>query len=1086
MIGSHNPHLTRAPRVYRILLVPKPPPFPSLRIRQSATTLALVGGPTLSDKATTGSRLCAEEMKMQALTRKRPDPLLTRLYQAHHPQEVPILPLQFPRGWKFGCEGKAASQPRFLCPAVTGHLKVIRRLGVCTRTKQNTTTNNHYPAPDPTPNPSLSQPTVLKNLTGGSSYSRTWNARLKMTKWITVVPSPAFPVKHMTDLSGQGIGVEDERDREGRIPKARALPPTTDDEEPILSIGWVRQLGWSPSIFYHVQHITPGLQWVSPATASTVVRDVNRSTRSKHRSRGQTGQGGFPNRGTTQRRRSLLPTLPHLHRLPPLATSPRTKLYLPPRKKIRRDLGQQYLFFTDCSAHNRSHRAALSHVPSSGDRRGKWFTHEYQRDGKLIGQDPQDWNVVGQDRIREALRGISVHGGLHERQVRTNVLDSVWLAGRLPNLQPPSGGPGGQTSKLPTLRRFTLTATAVGKIEEGKIAHPISKQLEISSHVVIPTGNQQPRRAIPTTAPRRLTMPSDQFLHTVYLNRPGKLPGTQSKYFSSRLLDMEQSTPPTPFNYHPLDSNAINPVATLPVDALTCVCEQLESSSAKDVTMLKHEVNQTILALLNVCRSWRYHVISCKSLFRNIAFDISSEESIVTAGVFLNVLRGTAVPINVYARVGQSLNPDPMITALFNRLRPHLSYIIHFEYDGDIASYRSYLNHPTPNLLFFSDNFDTYPGNGPPLFCGQMPRLRALTTLSQAPQIIWATSTLSDLTTLNLGFLGSDLHVPLGSFLDLLRGTPRLESLSVQSFTPAMDPAEDLEDVLLPCLQSLILYHNEFHTLIKKLRTPVVRKVIYVGESHAVSGAKQNPTFEAPHLFAGFPLFPIFNQPIKTVRLGTTGNGRTDASFRLELTADGGFVLRVLLYWVLDSIPSFDGYVKRSVLGLAGTMTLAPQAQVELLQEDSIPLGNPVYQPLFLFTEIDQLTIKGDFAVDVLETLTLHTGAHHLLPRLRVLTITDRALASHTEGRRTLVSCLQSRAIGDALFSVRLVDASVCNVEFGRLGCIVKREFQERLVGIPGVSHPSVIGDTDDPRFVVISADFHDEGLIPTQPCSDI
>jgi hypothetical protein len=36
-----------------------------------------------------------------------------------------------------------------------------------------------------------------------------------MTKWIAVVPSPAFPVKHMTDLSGQGIGVEDERDREG-------------------------------------------------------------------------------------------------------------------------------------------------------------------------------------------------------------------------------------------------------------------------------------------------------------------------------------------------------------------------------------------------------------------------------------------------------------------------------------------------------------------------------------------------------------------------------------------------------------------------------------------------------------------------------------------------------------------------------------------------------------------------------------------------------------------------------------------------------------------------------------------------------
>ncbi|KAF9790985.1 hypothetical protein BJ322DRAFT_1104641 [Thelephora terrestris] len=675
----------------------------------------------------------------------------------------------------------------------------------------------------------------------------------------------------------------------------------------------------------------------------------------------------------------------------------------------------------------------------------------------------------------------------------------------------------GQTSKLRTLRRFTLTATAVGKIEEGKIAHPIPKQLEISSRYASNPASLWKQRSISYVlaspfplATNNLNMPSQpqhqgdlqrlltstgipraisalHFAHRFFPSphatpdchspRPspahrtpqssGQVPGTQSKYFSSRLLDMEQSTPPTPFNHHPLDSNAINPVATLPIDALTCVCEQLESSSAKDITMLKHEVNQTILALSNVCRSWRNHVISCKSLFRNIAFCISSEESIVTAGVFLNVLRGTAVPINVYARLGQSFNPDPMIIVLFTRLRPHLSHIIHFEYDGDIAKYRSYLNHPTPNLLFFSDNFDTYPGNGPPLFCGQMPRLRVLTTLSQAPQIIWATSTLSDLTTLNLGFLGSDLHVPLGSFLDLLRGTPRLESLSVQSFTPATDPAEDLEDVLLPCLHSLVLYHNEFHTLIKKLRTPVVRKVIYVGESHAVSGAKQNPTFEAPHLFAGFPLFPIFKQPIKSVRLGTTGNGRTDTSFRLKLTADGGFVLQVSLYWVLDLIPSFDGYVKRSVLGLAGTMTLAPQAQVELLQEDLIPSGNLVYQPLFLFAEIDQLTIKGNFAVDVLETLTLQTGAHHLLPRLRVLTITDRAFASHVEGRRTLVSCLKSRAVGDTLFSVRLVDTSVCNVEFGRLGCIVKR-------------------DTDDPHFVVISADFHDEGQIPTQPCSDI
>lgn len=467
-----------------------------------------------------------------------------------------------------------------------------------------------------------------------------------------------------------------------------------------------------------------------------------------------------------------------------------------------------------------------------------------------------------------------------------------------------------------------------------------------------------------------------------------------------------------------------------------------------DVTMLKHEVNRTVLALLSVCSSWRYRVIGCKSLFRNIAFDISSEESIVTAGVFLKVLKGTVVPINVYAHLGQSLDPDPMITRLFAQLRPHISHIVHFEYDGDIAGYRSYLDHPSPNLLFFSDNFDTHPGSGPPLFRGQMPGLRVLTTLSRAPQVLWATSTLSDLTTLNLGFLGLDLHVPLGSFLDLLRGSPRLESLYVQSFTPAIGPAEDLENVFLPCLRRLGLHHNEFHTLVKYLRMPVVRKVFYVGESHAVAGGKPNPTFYAPHLFAGLPLLPMFERPIESVRLGTTGNGRTDSSFCLQITADGGFVLRVMLYWILDSIPLFDGYVKRSVLGLAGRMTLAPQARVELSYEYSNPSDAHIYRPLFLFTEIDQLTIKGDFAAGVLEMLTSHAGIHHLLPRLRLLTITDWISSSSAEGRRALFSCLESRAVGDTPFSVRLMDTNVHNVGFGMLGCIAKREFREHLVGI--------------------------------------
>jgi len=489
--------------------------------------------------------------------------------------------------------------------------------------------------------------------------------------------------------------------------------------------------------------------------------------------------------------------------------------------------------------------------------------------------------------------------------------------------------------------------------------------------------------------------------------------------------------------------------------------------------MLKHETNRTILALSNVCRSWYHHITGCKSLFRDIAFDASFDETISTAGIFLKVLDGTVVPINIHASLGQSCDRDPMVVKLFTQLRPHIPHIVHFEYDGDMARYRSYLYHPAPNLLFFSDNFDTYPGRGPPLFCGEMPRLRSLTTLSPAPQALWVTSVLSDLTTLNLGFLGMDPQdVPLSSFLNLLRGSPRLESLGALCFVPGIDPNEDLESVFLPRLHTLNLQHNEFHTIVKHLRMPSLRKLFFVGEDYPPWGEELNPTFEAPHLFAGLPLLPIFGQPIESVRLETTRNvyARAARNFRLRLAASGGFSLRVSLYWTPDSMPLFDGYAKRSVLELIGIMSLAPQAQVELFHMYLVPSDIPVYQPFLLLTGIDQLTIQGGFAVDVLKKLTLGAGSY-LLPRLRLLNIADWLPFPDEEAGTVLLSCLQSRAVRGFRFSIRLIDTEHRCMDLIKLGYVVKRESREYLNPNPVIPDPkALIGDTDDTSFAVITA----------------
>jgi hypothetical protein len=495
---------------------------------------------------------------------------------------------------------------------------------------------------------------------------------------------------------------------------------------------------------------------------------------------------------------------------------------------------------------------------------------------------------------------------------------------------------------------------------------------------------------------------------------------------------------------------------TLPADILVNICEQLESfSTVIDILTLMYEMNGTILALSGVCRSWHYHITNCKSLFHNIAFDVSSDDSIVTSGVFLGMLKGTEVPINVYARLGQSFDPDPMISRLFVQLRSHIPRIAHFEYDGDMARYRSYLDAPAPNLRFFSDNFDTYPGSGLPLFRGQMPRVQFLTTLSMAPQALWTTLKLSNLTTLNLGFLGADLRVPLSSFLNLLRGSPRLGSLHVQHFVPTIHPTKDPGEVFLPCLRRLSLYHNDLHTILKHLRVPALRKVFFVGESHSVSNEKLNPTLEAPHLFAGLPLLPIFEKPIESVLLKTTGNRRTSLDLLLRLIADGGFEFQVSLYCILDSIPLFDGYVKRSVLELVRMMTLAPRAQVELFHAHLTPSDEPIYLPFLSTTNIDQLTIRGGFVVEVLRRLTLHTGVHHLLPRLRFLNIADQVPFSGEEGRTALLSCLESRAAEGFHLSVRLMGSGFSCSDFSQLGCIVNRESQDYRDSLGGVSEPS-------------------------------
>ena len=172
-----------------------------------------------------------------------------------------------------------------------------------------------------------------------------------------------------------------------------------------------------------------------------------------------------------------------------------------------------------------------------------------------------------------------------------------------------------------------------------------------------------------------------------------------------------------------------------------------------------------------------------------------------------------------------------------------------------------------------------------------------------------------------------------------------------------------------------------------------------------------------------------------------TGNRRTNADFCICLTADGGFVLQVLLFWVLDAVPLFGNYLKWSIMWLIGMMSLEPQAHVELSLSCLAPSDIPIYEAFLLLTNINNLTIRGGFAVDVLKKLTMRTNSQHLLPHLKLLNIMDWFPFLDEESRMALSTCLQSRIARYVCLTICLMDTEGLCMDFGKLGYIIEREF---------------------------------------------
>ena len=451
----------------------------------------------------------------------------------------------------------------------------------------------------------------------------------------------------------------------------------------------------------------------------------------------------------------------------------------------------------------------------------------------------------------------------------------------------------------------------------------------------------------------------------------------------------------------------------IPADIIKHICEELLSSSERtqpetpllsSVALQKHLKNCDIRAVSHVCRSWRSHATAFVCLWRDIAFDVTDPKSTRLAEDFLSLVESQGVLLHVYAGFGsESASQDSSIANLFNNLCRHIGRWEVFEYQGSLGDYRSYMNLPAPNLLYFSDHHDPSPTPSRDigqLFAGHTPSLHYLLTSTTAG---WDSTTLNKLTKLHFERLDLGPALSLDSLLNLLQGVPGLEILCLGWLGFIHDCAADTI-VSLPQLHTLQVHNADFYTLLEHIQIPNVR------EATLTADTSEHPSFQAPHALAWLPSISILNQHVSDLMVvvaGTTEEG----DFRIRLSVSGGGYFDIRLVWEAGHMQNWKTYVSETLSALAERIRLDPEAILRLY------LG---VRPARRSSSEGALKIQGSFAQKLLQVINHENTRAISTPLTRSLLIVSGTSILDEDETQMFQLCLRSRTTCEVGLVVRL------------------------------------------------------------------
>lgn len=450
----------------------------------------------------------------------------------------------------------------------------------------------------------------------------------------------------------------------------------------------------------------------------------------------------------------------------------------------------------------------------------------------------------------------------------------------------------------------------------------------------------------------------------------------------------------------------------IPEEVLSAICCETEdrSSSLRTSVRRKHLKNLNVLALSQVCRMWRFHIDNNKSLWRDIAFDVSDIWSIKTAEHFLSMVERADILFSVFA----DLYGDPYgAVGIVARLQPLTNRISHFEYFGALGECRQYLDRPAYNLrhLSGSPDLDQNPTIlSDPLFAGGMPHLRSLTTMAIANCAGWSTS-LPRLMELELVPQHYGCELPFESLRNMLQGVPNLRTLKISGLG-RINTNQVSNRVTLPNLKILDLNQSDIGTILNHLEMPRLQRLASYGSDYPPGYTVLAPVFQAPHFFAQITQIPILNQEVAEVFLmaGKIGEDRR-FWFRLHSSCRR-YSLDIRMCWSRVAASGWEGYIERSIVTLEKLLVLSPRAQISL--DFHSPFSQPLFIPFFRSPQVYHLTINCGLAEAFSRSLALAKIYYPPL-QLRRLELTDGSPAA-----ARVIQLIGSYLLGSGVkFSVR-------------------------------------------------------------------